>query len=1547
MASELDALRTFLIERLLAFDSTIDTSSGSTADTEIIQPLLVRLGPDAFETPILEFLVRRAQTEFPDLVIQKGEPIYDLIFNFARMALSPYRRQISLVSNNQSIANPNTINENEADRLMANYFTSRRVGGFAVGTARIFFNQARFATVTPTQAVFTGTGLRYFPVENQSITAEQMLFNQSGSLFYFDIIVRAEEQGDEYNIEPNTLIGIENFPAVVKVQNLTRFVDGISSETTEEFFSRVEESLAERSLVVPRGIRARLFELFDTIQSIGVTGFGDVEMNRDIVTGAPDGVYAFGSLTSDSATSRLTLAPGTNLTTGIPGQTDFVTAGVAVGDTVSYLNLSSSNIEDFTVEEIVSAFQIRVSPVPPTLGTASPFWFKSKNKGQIFISDIPGGILEPQTSQGEIIVNNNQVHIGGKTDIFIRAGSPQEATITVTGIRDSEPLQLGTELETFGGDTNEFVQIFEQSTASATTDAAFTAPADTIAEILIRAYETVDGSFAWDPSQEDVGRYLELLGPVSSGNNNFGAFEITSVGDFEVVGGVLHKRITISLFNQWTNALDGAVDDHSSTAAMPYRLLEKVSVKSRVRDRSSPVQVDFNGSGQGLGASIGDSVVIETGNDAGVYTIRRILTSIGTDDTLILDRDLTSTVTPTGGGGGTGLRYRLDDEIQLDLVDPRAPKIPIGDIFPGGDLNTVANSNIVNSNNTNFLLAGVEIGDLLEIPSGNQAGLYTVTAVQANQLTLASEVPATGFNLEFNVFTGFTGIERPMVRVKEIELLDSTNQPTGVTIPYGDIIDIRALGVFGNRSQGTLVDSFRGSIDVGVSAITLNDTSVDFIVRGVTVGTRLEILEGDNIGEYEVATVSSNSLTIIGASGGDKDFASTDTDIHYNIGVTSSGVARLYFLDPTSVEIDTGISGGRLESADTTQPFGFRFSDDEGFVILPEANTTTVDTDDLRTVRSYSVGVGQFETIVELTDEGRDVYSLELREGDLLEVQEEVQFVDSSGVRLVEASNGIFGSPAGLRTTSGSALVSIPPNSEIDFSQMGDLAGQTLVIRSGPDEGTYTIRRRVDSKTLELNSVMTGSTENTIGRDSATTRDASIDQVGPSFYLVDATDVGQLPAVGDYVTIFESTNPALEGTYEVIERDIPNNRVRLATITTISGSDTFTWVSTGPNTPSNTIEQKFRIYQTNPTVVRIKQVASVGPEIKGLQTGTIAGVPPLTTITGGAGDFTGVSRGDRLEIVSGVNAGVYPIVSTTSSSATVSSAIPFNGAQVGVEYRVRGGLHGSRKMLTVEGYEGSSGLLVPGLDMPYQIRRPGVFRVSSTAMEENVDNGLYYVDIPVESLGPGDNRNLDRLSRLVATRGVRTDGYTYNVENNNLTFSNFEEVSLTFDRRILPVGNSDLPENRTEIGGRNIQITYENSPTVRTVNSFIRGDSDRVLVADPIARHFLPSFVFVTFIYEGGSSVQVVGPEMENFINSLGALDELEVSDLEAFLTRRGATSIRHPITLVTVTHDLDRNLVVERSENAVGGSDVPFNGTGRISSYFATLGEGLNLERR
>ena len=330
---------------------------------------------------------------------------------------------------------------------------------------------------------------------------------------------------------------------------------------------------------------------------------------------------------------------------------------------------------------------------------------------------------------------------------------------------------------------------------------------------------------------------------------------------------------------------------------------------------------------------------------------------------------------------------------------------------------------------------------------------------------------------------------------------------------------------------------------------------------------------------------------------------------------------------------------------------------------------------------------------------------------------------------------------------------------------------------------------------------------------------------------------------------------------------------------------------------------------------------------------------------------SGVTEGDQIEVLAGASRGVYPIenvVSETEVRIVNNSLANFPATGSGNPYRIWGGLHGSRTMVTVGQYESDNGFIDDGEMMPFRLVRPGIFRVSSTEMQDNFDGSFYYVDIQVESLGSGDGFNLNRLDRMVVKSGLRADGFTYTVENNTLTFSTFEQVSLNFDRRFLPAGNSDSPENMTEVSGRNLKVVYETSTTARLVHDLMRSEQERPVNANPLGRHFLPSYVFTQLIYRGGPAADDVGADIEAYINNLGAEDELEVSDLEAFIARRDANSIEHPITIAVITHDIDRKLVVNRTENRLGGElEVPYNGTGRISAFFATLGEGLTVEKQ
>jgi hypothetical protein len=960
-------------------------------------------------------------------------------------------------------------------------------------------------------------------------------------------------------------------------------------------------------------------------------------------------------------------------------------------------------------------------------------------------------------------------------------------------------------------------------------------------------------------------------------------------------------------------------------------------------------------------------VVLESGVDAGIYTVRRVLTWTLSNDTLVLDRPLITAVSaPSGLGDGSGLRYRLDDSLQIDIVDPKVQKVPLGTVFLGNDLGTVAGSaNITVGPNTNFLLAGVAKGDTLEINEGLDKGKkFIFSTVSGTTAVLETVVPTTGATLKFLIYKQLTPIDRPLVRVSEIEVLDSSNQPTGNTIPYGKAVDCRTLGKLSNRADGKTVESFAGATTV--DTVNFQDATKNFTAEGVIAAHRLEILEGKDKGEYEVASIitttnPNDTLVCVAASLGGSNFLASATALHYLVGQPSTGIARLYFANPTTVEVDTGLTGGRLEFKDANgSPKAYRFSEVDGTRLFPVADTD--DPRDLRLVRSYGVGAPNFESILEITDNASpaspNAYDLELQVGDVVGVHTFIPFKEASSSNRLRLDEGIFGEVSGLRTITGSARVTVAPNSDIDFTKMGpsaDLSGQIIYIEDGPDIGKYTILKVVDAHTLDLDALMTATTAAIKANENPAVRDAVLVNLASGVWMQDATDIGS-PVIGEYITIFEAGVPAIEGSWRVAELDLANDRVRLdafpvAAFTTWNtlqalhaDNANFTWVLTDSASISGTIEQHFKCYETVAKDFAITQVASRRADVVTYQaTGSVSS-GFLTQFNDATSPFALVNPGDKLEVLEGVNRGFYFVDTVTAGQVVLHSSLA--SAETGIKYRVWSGVYGSKRMVTVGDFEGSLGAVGIGSGMPYAFRRPKLAKLLSTDMQTNFDGALYYMDLAIESLGPGDDRNIDVSSRLTLPSGVRVDGYTYVVENNVLTFSPSEEVTLSLSRRFLPPGGSGLPSSYLELNGQTLKLTYDSSTAAGIVDDLLRSNLERVVCANPLGRHMLPSYVYVTLNYTGGSSADLVGGEIEKYINSLGPLDVLEVSDLEAFITRRGGTYIQHPISLVSVTHDIDRSLIVERSFDKIGGTSVPYNGTARISAFFTTLSETLLVVR-
>jgi hypothetical protein len=1164
--TELEDLSLFLQERVREYDPSIDATTGSQFYNKVILPLISRLGPDPYNTPIKSFIIGRLAVEYPEMVLQDGEPVDDLIVRPMQILLEPYRRQIQQVSNNQSLADPTILNEREADNLGANYFVRRRPGGFSVGVARLYYSAPQGAVVTPNNAVYDSAGHRFFPVENQAISSGNMLFNTEDNLYFFDVVVRSEQEGEGYNIPANTLVGIEELASVVKVTNRTQFEEGADKETTTEYLERVENSLTEKSLVTFRGINSRLLEVFDNIRLIQVIGYGDPEMNRDILTGesSEPTPYAFflGDTGSGGPQIDLTNATDSILTPDGSQLDTFVESYTVIGDIVVYANPTTGDVYRHEVTAVaLQALQV----TPDVVGDLSASTFLiSHASASITVSGIPGGILQPETPAGTIEVVPNEVHLGGMMDVFVRAGSPVQRDMILEGVLDGEPLHFGLDLESFGGREDEYVQVTERRDGQALRPSIdrFGDPATD--HLLICQYEDItepaDPYVPWKPTEDDIGRYIQILDGGPQGTLEI--LEILSDEYYSGSGSLIRVvRIKVSLTNVENPAVTYTLGSDDTTFDVDFRIVEKVGVKNRVRDRDGSrlayttpdilSGIDFDA----LGANVGDSVVIEMGDDAGIYTIRKILGSLNTYDTLLLDRDLTTTTVPTGTGDHSGLRYRIADELNVDLVEPKIVKIPLGTIFTGDDLSTVAASDLVSATGTtNFLLAGVEAGDTLEITEGDDKGSYLLKSVSGTTAVLDQTLLNTATHLDFTIYRSVDGIERPMVRVKEVELLDSNSQPTGIKIPYGNNIDARALGVFSNRAEGSQQESYTGATQADTSPPYLNirlyDASVDFVSEGVVAGYRLNIFNTDNAGYYTIAKVgtgdglpSHHYIEVAVPADGGTVWAELTTNVHYTVGVPSSGVARIYFQEPTSVEIVTGLSGGRLSFDDAGTPKLFHFSVVDGFQVQPTEEDSSRS---IRVVANYETTTpDSFETILEFTDTtGPNVLNSEIRVGDVLEVNDQIPFRRTGGDSFAEI--GIFGRPAGLSTVAGSNRVTVPQTSLIDFTAMNSsypLVGQSLYIDEGADTGKYIIEEVVNSKTLRLDKVMTSSTETIILYESATPRDATLIPGTSSITMEDTTD-NPGTQIGNYITIFESTRGDLDGVFEI--KSIPGtNQVEL------------------------------------------------------------------------------------------------------------------------------------------------------------------------------------------------------------------------------------------------------------------------------------------------------------------------------------------------------------------------------------------------------------------
>ena len=166
-------------------------------------------------------------------------------------------------------------------------------------------------------------------------------------------------------------------------------------------------------------------------------------------------------------------------------------------------------------------------------------------------------------------------------------------------------------------------------------------------------------------------------------------------------------------------------------------------------------------------------------------------------------------------------------------------------------------------------------------------------------------------------------------------------------------------------------------------------------------------------------------------------------------------------------------------------------------------------------------------------------------------------------------------------------------------------------------------------------------------------------------------------------------------------------------------------------------------------------------------------------------------------------------------------------------------------------------------------------------------------------------------------------------------FSTRESCQLVIDSAFIPQSLPGAMSDFQSPEKTNITLNYETSNVVSSLQAFTTSDENKNVCSDPLVRHFLPSYFSIQI--SGSASSDQAAEAVVEYIESLTPTDSIQLSLVEKALQYNGVSIYSHPIFMYCLTHDLNRNIVLTRSDSLVDDSTILHDGTNRITYFIAS----------
>jgi hypothetical protein len=223
---------------------------------------------------------------FPAIETRTGSAFRSLVITPAATMYALFRKELAAFNESLNILDVDlsTVDESVMEAQLNNFIITRKDGSTSSGIIKISVLTDK-EYIVPVGTVFlTEDETEFSPTEDLVVPAGSLLSDGETSFFLVNVTsnsVTSTIVAQDTVFTLNSLSFIDN--AVSGIAAYADFSQGRAQETIEEFRDRATESITVRDLVTKKSINAVLKEEFAEVLDVVTSGYGDLEMLRDLI----------------------------------------------------------------------------------------------------------------------------------------------------------------------------------------------------------------------------------------------------------------------------------------------------------------------------------------------------------------------------------------------------------------------------------------------------------------------------------------------------------------------------------------------------------------------------------------------------------------------------------------------------------------------------------------------------------------------------------------------------------------------------------------------------------------------------------------------------------------------------------------------------------------------------------------------------------------------------------------------------------------------------------------------------------------------------------------------------------------------------------------------------------------------------------------------------------------------------------------------------------------------------------------------------------------